>query len=335
MKTKSKISAYILRGTTAALLVSCMIVALCMAINLPEQPTKAIPPPDNVSLAGSPTLTPTPTPGVNDRYYRLEEGVAGDCATGDGSIVDSIWGSADGTPSGCPVYSSDVPVPVIPLTGEPNTLSLAFTGSQSVLFDSFFLLHRGFGDATLEYFIKVPDQPHHSIFWTRPTTSPDANRFNIAVNDSGGFGFDYRDPSGILHLTPASVSLFQIPVDTWTHIAVVRDTQSSPPAHIYNFFVNGVQTTTAVDPNPNEPDPDLMWTISGRSGFQFTGLIDEIRLTQRALTPEEFLIASPTPTPTPSPTPTATATPTATVRPTPTPRIAPTPRPRPTPAPRP
>src|SRR6266436_4479470 len=44
MKTKSKLSAYILRGSTTALLFSCVIVALCSAINLPEQPPKARPP---------------------------------------------------------------------------------------------------------------------------------------------------------------------------------------------------------------------------------------------------------------------------------------------------
>jgi hypothetical protein len=37
MKTNNKISAYILRGSTAALLFSCVIVALCSAINLPQQ----------------------------------------------------------------------------------------------------------------------------------------------------------------------------------------------------------------------------------------------------------------------------------------------------------
>src|ERR1043166_5796407 len=40
MKTKSKISAYILRGSTAPVLSSCVIVALCSAINLSEQPRK-------------------------------------------------------------------------------------------------------------------------------------------------------------------------------------------------------------------------------------------------------------------------------------------------------
>src|SRR5437773_8207243 len=47
MKTKSELGAYILRGSTTALLFSCVIVALCSAINLSEQPPKARPPQDN------------------------------------------------------------------------------------------------------------------------------------------------------------------------------------------------------------------------------------------------------------------------------------------------
>ena len=47
MKTNNKLSAYILRGSTTALFFSCVIVALCSAINLPEQPPKARPPRGN------------------------------------------------------------------------------------------------------------------------------------------------------------------------------------------------------------------------------------------------------------------------------------------------
>src|SRR6516165_4621350 len=47
MKTKSKLSTYILRGSTTALLFSCVIVALCSAVNLPEQPRKAPSPQHN------------------------------------------------------------------------------------------------------------------------------------------------------------------------------------------------------------------------------------------------------------------------------------------------
>src|SRR5438094_7488056 len=47
MKTNNNVRAYILRGSTTALLFSCVIVALCSAINLPEQPPKARPPRGN------------------------------------------------------------------------------------------------------------------------------------------------------------------------------------------------------------------------------------------------------------------------------------------------
>ena len=47
MKTKNKLSAYIFRGSTTALLFSCVLVALCSAINLSEQPPKARPSQDN------------------------------------------------------------------------------------------------------------------------------------------------------------------------------------------------------------------------------------------------------------------------------------------------
>ena len=57
MKTKNKISAYILRGSMTALLVSCVIVALCSAINLPAQAPTALPPQDNASFGTSRTLS--------------------------------------------------------------------------------------------------------------------------------------------------------------------------------------------------------------------------------------------------------------------------------------
>src|SRR4029453_7454753 len=53
MKTNNKVNAYILRGSTAALLFSCVIVVLCSAINLPEQPPKALPPQDNAAYGAN------------------------------------------------------------------------------------------------------------------------------------------------------------------------------------------------------------------------------------------------------------------------------------------
>src|SRR5437773_2230054 len=53
MKTNNKLSAYILRGGTGALLFSCVLVALCSAIHLPEQPPKAIPPQDYAAFGAN------------------------------------------------------------------------------------------------------------------------------------------------------------------------------------------------------------------------------------------------------------------------------------------
>src|SRR5262249_32238709 len=50
MKTNNKLSAYIVRGSLGALLVSCVIVALCSAIQLHEQPRKVLPPQDNAAV---------------------------------------------------------------------------------------------------------------------------------------------------------------------------------------------------------------------------------------------------------------------------------------------
>jgi len=51
VKTKSKISAYILRGSAAALLISCVIVALSSAINVPRR-HPAAPAPENDAAVG-------------------------------------------------------------------------------------------------------------------------------------------------------------------------------------------------------------------------------------------------------------------------------------------
>jgi N-acetylneuraminic acid mutarotase len=50
MKRNNKLSAYILRGSTGALLFSCVIVAFSSAINLPKQPPKALSPQYNAAF---------------------------------------------------------------------------------------------------------------------------------------------------------------------------------------------------------------------------------------------------------------------------------------------
>lgn len=224
-------------------------------------------------------------------YYRFEEGVADMPAVGSGIIIDSVDGSHDGTPEGGPMYRASVPFAFVPQTGQSDGLSLSFAGAQGVHFLAPFIFHRGFGDATLEFFINVPDQGHHAIFWTRPDDA-DLNRFNIAINPNGGFGFDYRAPNGTLHLQ-AGEPLFNIPLNSWHHVAVTRDVVSAAPSHVYRFYLDGAFQTMRTDAAPELPDANLVWAVSGRTSFRLVGLLDEIRLTDRILDPGEFLNATP------------------------------------------
>jgi hypothetical protein len=216
-------------------------------------------------------------------YYRFEEGQPDTVASGAGTLLDSVAGLPGGTAFGGPTYRADVLSPIVRNTGAANGLALQFNGAQSALFPSRFIFHQGYGDATLEFFIKAPEQGHHSILWTRDGDD-DANRFNIVLNSNGGFGFDYRSPSGELHIPSASETLFFMTLDTWHHIAVVRTGTT------YSFYLDGIFQTARADPSPDLPTAS-QWSISGRFGYRLQGLVDEIRFSACALTPSQFLIS--------------------------------------------
>jgi len=93
MKTRI-ISAYILRGSTAALLFSCVIVALCSAINLPEQPPKALPPQDNTGFGADAHQSAASVPAsahFNNRSLGFADRVAYQRAIEDAYWRHRIW----------------------------------------------------------------------------------------------------------------------------------------------------------------------------------------------------------------------------------------------------
>src|SRR5262249_9142860 len=93
MKTKI-ISAYILRGSTTALVFSCVIVALCSAINLPEQSSKALPPHDNAGFGASAHQSAASVPAsatFNNRSLSFADRVAYQRAIEDVYWRHRIW----------------------------------------------------------------------------------------------------------------------------------------------------------------------------------------------------------------------------------------------------
>lgn len=214
-------------------------------------------------------------------HYRFEEGAGS-------NLVDAVDGSIDGTHSA--LYDPNVFADHLPLTGDPNQYALWLNWGMSAVAEAQpFIFHSGFGDATLEFFVNFYNQDHHSLFWTRGDET-DANRFNISVNPGGRFALDYREPDGSIHpILPESTSAVFLPLDTWVHVAVVRDVQPDL-SHRYRFYVDGVLADTGFDPVPNLPT-SAEWKISGRGNFYYYGLVDEVRFSDAALAPDQFLTA--------------------------------------------
>jgi len=223
--------------------------------------------------------------GVVTEYYRFDEGTGS-------NVTDSVDGLIDGTHNA--IYSTNVPVPIVPQTGEADNFSLQFTGTNVARFASQdFIFNSAFGNATLEFWINVPQEVHTTIFWTRPDDS-DANRFNISINPNGNLGFDYRSPTGVLHtMLLGGTGEFVIPLNTWTHVAITR-TVDSPTVQTYRFYENGTLDYTATDMNPDLPTTTT-WTIADRTpgigATKFVGYLDEIRFADTVLAPNQFLDA--------------------------------------------
>jgi hypothetical protein len=201
---------------------------------------------------------------------------------------------------------SDTPNATIPLTGEANTGSLDTTaGGYASVGGKPFVFHDPTvggapSDATLEWFFKTPQGTgHSSLFWTSNGGAGDGNRFNIFwhLNGNDVVAGDFSGPDG----AGAAIGVFDngntLDTDTWHHVAIVRTETGggnggqAAPSFDWKWFIDGVEseahatTTTLAMPNT------FVWLIAGRGkAGSFRGLMDEVRMTGRALTPGEFLI---------------------------------------------
>jgi streptogramin lyase len=237
-------------------------------------------------------------PSTTLDYYRFETGVAGQPIT---TVVDSSAHPRSGSVlSGTPSYSAAVPVASVPSSGVADKLSLQFNTGDSLVF-SYPFPFQTLDDATLEFWVypsSAEGPQEQDIIWGTVGTG-DQNRFLIAINNNGTgtVGLNYRDPSGVAHLLGTSTTA--IPYNKWTFLAFVKRGST------YSIYVNDSATkgatlleSTVTDTSPNLPNSPG-WTINGRivespyNCCQFDGLLDEVRISDAALSPSEFLVAKP------------------------------------------
>lgn len=222
-------------------------------------------------------------------YWRFEEGSANAMPSGANSLLDSSGSGNHGTPSGSPFYRSDVPVSVIPRTGASNSLSMEFdTPDDSIFFPSQFVFNQP-GDATLEFWLKYPPGATEALLWGR-SDCDDANRFHMYILGDGKLRVDYRDSfDNSVH--PVVGEYFgggvPIPPNTWTHIALTRS------GNTYRLYTDGILMSTYSDVSPALPTSSG-WYLFWRCGLELTGSIDELRVSNVALVPGQFLNSPPT-----------------------------------------
>jgi hypothetical protein len=228
-------------------------------------------------------------------YYRFENNLSNSAGTGTAGYVLG-GGSAS--------YSTSVPVAIVPNTGLADTASLSLSPSAPVAFSYAFPFDTP-GDATLEFWVNPTASPtgEEDLFWTT-MAGGDANRFNIFLYPyAGGLSFelDYRDANGTIHpiFNPqygGPLIPYVLPYNAWTFVAVVR---SGNTYSVY-FDDDSTPAATNTDPDPNLPT-STGWTLDGRPYLGqncclFYGLVDEVRLSDSALSPDQFL-DSPVPEP--------------------------------------
>jgi len=221
-------------------------------------------------------------------YWRFEEGVAGQAASGTGTIIDSSGNGNNGTAFNDPIYSSSVPVSVIPNTGATDTLSMDFTGNDariSVPDSSSLELTNSM---TLEAYIDPKAGSEQVIFRGDDRGGLDPYSLNVV---GGDLVFGITDANN----DNASVQYPLPELNQWLYVAGTLNGATGVMDIYINDTLVGTTTTTirplgALDSADN-PGVGIGNTQSGTYNEQFIGLIDEVRISNTALLPSQLLDA--------------------------------------------
>ncbi len=239
-------------------------------------------------------------------YFRFEEatsGVVPGSATGgdpafNGTVLDSsgngshfrTWNNTTG-----PAYVTNVAVATVPGTGAANTAALSFDGNDDIYPSADIGLPGvDFSQVTIEAWVNFSSLAGWQTFIGRDDSGnpgqgagPESlfyfqkagdgtDRFRIRAYDSTGAGVSVH-------------SSFAVEVNTWYHVAAVVDDTT-----LY-LYVDGVlQESQPFEGGLFDPNPDTGWTIgrgqfNGNVGDFMLGMIDEVRFSDVALSPGQFL----------------------------------------------
>mgnify|MGYP006303791131 CR=1 FL=1 len=230
-------------------------------------------------------------------YWRFEEGSNNVAASGTNSVIDQSGYNNHGTPSG-PIYKSFTPNNNVPYTLASNNLSLQFDGLNDYVNVGNSSVFNITQTITLEAWF-YPQTPANASGATYDSIVTKGGLWDYtssyqlyydSVNDAvRGFirwGTNKDDHSGV------SYSIAQ---EQWIHAALTLDEQGK-----IKLYINGVLKTANSLPDgktmlSNSHEVWIGATSTNQSGREFTGNIDEVRISDIALAPDQFLNGIPEP----------------------------------------
>jgi hypothetical protein len=233
-------------------------------------------------------------------YWRFEEGSPGAAASGTGAILDSSGNGNNGTPVDGPTYSTNVPVSIIPETGAPNQLSMLFNGTDQQIFipDSPSLALTQ--SLTLEAYIDPlsissisgsPTDGEEIVF--RGDNRNGFDPYKLLISH-GNLEFDITDASN----DEATVEVPFSAINQWTEVAGTLDNSTG----VMDLYQNGIlvaTTTTTIRSfatlDSNDKPGLGIGNVEASDNDYFDGYIDEVRISDQALSPSQLLGAVPEP----------------------------------------
>jgi hypothetical protein len=234
-------------------------------------------------------------------YYPFETGPNGAAIGANGSTDSAGTSHMSGFNA---AYSSTVPAATVPQTGASNMFSASFSGTGDI-FDpaptTSTLGGHVFTNFTIEAFVRFnaltgfqtvvgrddsgsPGQGtgQQSLFYLSKAGGSNAFRVELVTASNA-----------LIAVSSASVAA----IDIWYHLAAV----GNATAGTLELFVDGTSVGSTTGFNGMfDPGPNTAWTI-GRGQFnganvdRVNGFIDEVRFSDTALAPSQFLNAIPEP----------------------------------------
>lgn len=202
-----------------------------------------------------------------------------------------------------PTYSTTVPAPVVPRTAGPNTLSARFTGQEDIYSRPDDTLSRTiFTNFTIETYVRFDSLNNwqtligrddanegtgpQSLFYLSKTTDRKPGPGQI----ENAFRLELITKDNTVLMVESS---FVADAGSWYHVAAVGDTT----AGTLSLYVNGVLAgSTTGFTGLFAPSKNTAWTL-GRGQYKnkpvdrLVGCLDEVRFSDAALPPSQFLNA--------------------------------------------